>query len=111
MIRELLRSDYFAADFEIAYAWYWRTAGESIARRYLEAVIRSVESLQRIPGQGRPRYFSHPELADIRSWRVAPPFDAHLVFYRCSENAVLLFRLLHGRRNLPSRLLEPPSAD
>ena len=35
-------------------------------------------------------------------------FDAHLIFYRCSETSISIERVMHGARDLPQRLLEAP---
>ena len=50
----------------------------------------------------------HPLLQGLRSFRVEPPFDKLLVFYRSTEQALQAWRLMHGTRDLPRRLVEPP---
>jgi hypothetical protein len=35
----------------------------------------------------------------------------HLVFYRVFERHLDAFRTLHGKRDLPGRLLDPPGAE
>ncbi|RRJ95853.1 type II toxin-antitoxin system RelE/ParE family toxin [Opitutaceae bacterium TAV4] len=111
MMRELLHSDGFAVDLYRTYVWYQREAGERIARRYLTAVSRTLESLRLHPGQGRLRCFQSPLLREIRSWRVDAPFGAHLIFYRYSDDTLWAERLLHGSRDLQARLLEAPETD
>ena len=42
-------------------------------------------------------------------WRaVAAPFSAHLVFYKELGDEVSIERVMHGARDLPQRLVEPP---
>jgi len=102
----LRRSDVFVEDFETAYCWYLEKAGEAVARRFLESVWQALELLVLQPGVGAPRHFRAAELQGLRSYRVKQPFQAHLIFYRYTEAELLLDRLMHGRRNLPQRLME-----
>jgi toxin ParE1/3/4 len=47
----------------------------------------------------------------LHSFRVEPPFNVHLIFYRVVDDALFAERLMHGARDLPRRLLEPPGLD
>jgi plasmid stabilization system protein ParE len=50
----------------------------------------------------------------LRDWRffvVFRPFHRHLVFYEVIGDEALLRRAMHGSRDLPNRLIEPPQAD
>ena len=104
----LWRSDYFNDDFDLQYRWYLREAGEEVAGRYLAAVLGSLNELAQQPGLGRRRDFHHVELKDLRRFRVHPPFGVHLIFYRHTGPELFAERLMHGARDLPRRLLEPP---
>ena len=104
------RSAFFSVDFDRQFRWYLEHAGERVAVRFLTAVTHTVEQLTRRPEIGRTRRFRHPELQGFRSFRVQPPFDAHLLFYRVVGSELSIERMMHGRRNLPRRLLEPPGS-
>jgi plasmid stabilization system protein ParE len=108
MMLVLHRSEFFDEDFDLQFRWYLARAGEEIAERYLAAVLVSLRSLCRQPDLGRLRRFRSAELKGIRSYRVQPPFNVHLIFYRCSESELVAERVMHGARDLPRRLLEPP---
>lgn len=41
---------------------------------------------------------------------VEPPFQMHLVFYRADEAIISVERVIHGARDLPRRLRQPPGA-
>lgn len=110
MSRSLRRSDRFTEDFDRQFRWYLAEAGETVARRYLEAVWETLGKLADRPGLGRLRRFRHPALKGLCSFRVRPPFEAHLVFYRHTELELSAERLMHGHRDLPHRLREPPGA-
>jgi plasmid stabilization system protein ParE len=36
------------------------------------------------------------------------PFHAHIVFYRVGGDVIEIFRVMHGARDLPRRLQQPP---
>jgi plasmid stabilization system protein ParE len=97
----------FVADYEARFAWYLREAGEAIALKFEAAVEKSFIRLARQPTLGRLRHFKHPKLAGLRSFGVATPFDKNLMFYRIEEDKIVLWRLMHGARNLGRQLVEP----
>ena len=107
MSRTIRKSPQFLADFSLQYRWYFKEAGEPLARRYLLAVDGTLEKLSRFPEVGTLRRFPQPELRDLRSASVERPFDRHLVFYRFDENHLDAWRIMHGARDLPNRLVEP----
>ena len=83
-------------------------AGHHVAERFLRAAERSIAQLASSPLMGWPRNSSHPRLAGIRTWRIED-FENHLVFYRPSQDTLLILRVLRGSRDLPSllRLVDP----
>ncbi|MBX7207472.1 MAG: type II toxin-antitoxin system RelE/ParE family toxin [Verrucomicrobiaceae bacterium] len=82
-----------------------------MAERYLEAFRRTHELLCREPNIGVLRRFRSPRLRGIRSFQLHGAFRVHLVFYRVDAEVLVIFRVLHGMRDLPRRLLQPPAAD
>jgi plasmid stabilization system protein ParE len=110
MSRLLRRADDFLGDFDHQYQWYLVEAGETVARRYLDAVWRALEELAAHPGLGRLRHFRHPALHGLRSFRIRPPFEVHLIFYRNNDQELSVERLMSGRRDLAPRLREPPGS-
>ncbi len=97
-------------DLALQYAWYAEKAGERIAERYLEAFRRATDALLLAPETGAPRRFRDPRLAGLRSLQLPGAFRVHLAFYRVEGDAIVVFRVLHGMRDLPRRLTEPPGA-
>jgi plasmid stabilization system protein ParE len=104
------RASYFTADFERQFAWYVDQAGAQIAWRFQAALNSSLVKLSNQPDLGRLRHFRHPKLHDLRSYRVEPPFDNLLIFYRFTGEFLQAVRLMHGARDLPGRLIEPPGS-
>jgi len=106
----LHRADDFNADFDRQYRRYLGEAGEAFAERFRQALQATLRSLAERPDSGRRRKFRHPALRDLRSFRVNPPFDRILIFYRVTSDTLEAWRLMHGARELPRRLVEPPGA-
>ena len=94
-------------DMTLQYRWYLENADEQIAERYLLAVHETIQTVAGKPDLGRPRHFTAPELACIRSIPVRKPFGRHLLFY-WDGNILRIERVMHGARDLPRRLLEEP---
>ncbi|MEN9573396.1 MAG: hypothetical protein RL514_1251 [Verrucomicrobiota bacterium] len=111
MSLRLQRSDWFWTDLERQVDWYRDEAGPEVADRFITAVESSLAALTRQPGLGRPRFTDWPELAGIRSFRVEHPFHRLLLFYRHDARPLFAERLVHGARDLPRRLREPPELD
>jgi len=111
MMLALSTSPYFTSDFELQIAWYVEHAGEDVARRYSESVVHTVGRLCGNPGLGARCEFKHPKLNTLRFCQVVRPFQKHLIFYRYDDKNLFAERVMHGSRDLPNRLLEPPAAD
>ena len=104
------KSGDFIADMERQFEWYAVNAGWEIADRYLDAVEATCDLLARHPQLGPRAGFSHPRLRDWRFMVVFRPFQKHVLFYETEGDGVLLRRAMHGQRDLPRRLLEPPES-
>lgn len=106
----LHRADNFNSDFRRQYDWYLEKASESVANDFLEAVENTLERLLIHPDLGRRRKFPNPALANIRSFGVEWSFRNLIIFYRHDGKELSAERLIHGSRDLPRRLIEPPRA-
>jgi plasmid stabilization system protein ParE len=104
------KSDDFISDVEHQFEWYAANAGWDIAERYLDAVEATCQLLGRHPRLGPCAGFSHPRLRDWRFIVVFRPFQKHVLFYETDGDVVVLRRAMHGHRDLPQRLVEPPEA-
>jgi len=110
MSLELHRSEDFNCDFDLQYRWYLEQAGEAVAERYLDALLATLRLLSTQPDSGLRRNFRNPALSELRSFRLSSPFEAHLIFYRHNSADLFAERLMHGARDLPRRLMEPPGS-
>ena len=100
------KSDAFESDYERQFAWYVEKGGDALAWRFQAALDATLAKLARQPDLGRPRRFRHPILRDLRSSPLARPFNRLLIFYRIRGDALQAWRLIHGSRDLPRRLVE-----
>jgi len=107
MSQPVEKSQLFESDVTSQFGWYVDDAGEQVAWRFLAAVELTLAKLGKQPGMGSLRRFRNPLLQGLRSFRVEPPFDKLLVFYRSTEQTLQAWRLMHGARDLPRRLVEP----
>jgi toxin ParE1/3/4 len=94
-------------DLALQYRWFVENADRDVAERYLGAVDQTIQRLANYPDLGLRRHYQSPELAGIRSFAVARPFEKHLIFYR-AEDQLSIERVMHGARDLPRRLMEDP---
>ena len=101
----------FEADLWLQLAWYAERSGVGLAERFATAVELSAQEIVRTPGLGRRPFPKDPDLAEFQSFRVQSPFDSHRIFYRITAASLVLERLVHGARDLPRRLKEPPGSD
>ncbi len=91
-------------DLAKQYGWYDREADRDIAERYLQSFKNTVEMLVQQPEMGMVRRFQSSRLKGIRSFQMQGAFRVHLVFYRIEGDVLVVFRVLHGVRDLPRRL-------
>jgi len=105
------KTDDFIADIERQFEWYALNAGQAVADGYLEAMEATCRLLQQYPQLGPRGGFAHPRLRDWRFFVVSRPFKKHIIFYEVAGDDVVFRRAMHGHRDLPRRLLEPPGTD
>ena len=98
----------FIADVERQFEWYCNNAGSDIAERYLAAVEATSQLLSQHPLLGPQATFTHPRLRHWRFFVVFHPFKKHILFYETTAEQVIMRRAMHGHRNLPKRVLQPP---
>ena len=102
------KSDDFVADVERQFEWYVINAGWEVAERYLDTVEATCALLGQYPQLGPRGGFSNPCLRDWRFFVVFRPFRKHILFFEVAGDDVVMRRAMHGHRDLPRRLTEPP---
>ena len=91
--------------------WYALNASRDVAEQYLVAVEATCRLLGQHPRLGPRGGFTHPRLRDWRFFVVFRPFKRHVLFYEAIGDDAVLRRAMHGHRDLPQRLLEPPGTE
>lgn len=69
------------------------------ARRVIEAAGETFKALAETPGMGVARKFKNPRLRDVRFFPVSG-FKNYLIFYRPTEDGILVLHIAHGARDL-----------
>ena len=103
------KADGFIADVERQFDWYLVKAGWEVADRYLDAVEATCRLLSQHPNLGPRGGFTHPRVRKWRFFLVCRPFNHHILFYELDGGDIVMRRTMRGQRDLPRRLLEPPS--
>ena len=95
-------------DIDAAIAFYPEDGGAAAALGFIDAVELAFVHIGSPAASGSPRYAHELNLPGLRSW----PLSAYpyLVFYVVRESHVDVWRVLHGRRDIPQWLQEPDEA-
>ncbi len=96
VLRILPRAD---LDIDEATGYYATEAGVETALRFLDATERAFEFILDNSAAGSPGRYRSDKLEGIRRWPV-PGYKDYLVFYRVTEAAVEIVRVLHGARDV-----------
>ena len=86
-------------------ALFIETDSPSAAKRFLDAATAGFRSLSDAARIGARVETTNVTLTGLRRWRV-PGFENHLIFYRVTEEAIEVIRVLHGARDIESSLSE-----
>ena len=88
----------FLLDLAGELTWLKDKAGAEVAERWYDALVETVQFIEKNPFVGRERKDLSP--AGIRSWRVRG-FPRWLIFYAVdSERKVVFYRVRSGTMNL-----------
>ncbi len=89
-------------DVEDAIAYYLSEHAVDAALGFIDALERAYRTLGEHPEIGSPRWGDELDLPGLRSWPLAR--YPYLVFYLERPDHVDVWRVLHGRRDLPAGL-------
>jgi toxin ParE1/3/4 len=76
---------------------------EDAARRFVDAVQKTLKDLAQAPGMGSPKQFEHPALVEVRSWAVEG-FRNHLIYYVRLADGIDVLAVMHGSRDVEAHL-------
>ena len=75
---------------------------EQAAQGFVNALERAYRHIQRAPSSGSPRYAHELNIPGLRFWVCAK--YPYLVFYVERDDRIEVWRVLHAKRDIPSRL-------
>jgi toxin ParE1/3/4 len=91
-------------DVDDALAYYLNEAAAQAALGFLDALEQAYTHIGRHPATGSPRYAHELNLAGLRSWPLTR--YPYLVFYVERPDHIDVWRLLHGKQNIPAWMQE-----
>ena len=94
-------------DVDDAVLHYLREGGAQAGLHFIGVLEAAYKHIARHPAAGLPRYGHELDIPGLRAW----PLKRHpyLVFYIEREDRIDVWRVLHGQRDIPSWLREPPT--
>ena len=92
-------------DIDAAIAFYLEDGGAAAALGFVDAVEQAVVHIGSQAASGSPRYAHELNLPGLRSWPLST--NPYLVFYVVQETRIDVWRVLHGRRDIPQWMQEP----
>ena len=91
-------------DIDEALAYYLDEGATGAALGFIDAVEHDFTHISHQPGTGSPRYAHELNLPGLRTWLLTP--YPHLVFDLERPDHIDVWRVLHGRRDIPAWLLK-----
>jgi toxin ParE1/3/4 len=92
-------------DVDEAIEHYLNEGAAQAAMGFIKALEKAYAHIGRHPATGSPRYAHELNLPGLRSWPV--PRYPYLVFYVERDDRIDVWRVLHGRRDIPAWLQSP----
>jgi toxin ParE1/3/4 len=92
-------------DVDEAIDHYLGEGGVTAALDFVEALEKAYAHIGRHPATGSPRYAHELNLPGLRSWPLTR--FPYLIFYFEHDDHVDVWRVLHGKRDIPAWMGEP----
>lgn len=92
-------------DVDDAIAYYLSEDAEQAALGWVDALEHAYAHIGRHPATGSPRYAHALGIPGLRSWPLGR--YPHVVFYVERADHIDVWRVLHGRRDIPAWMQEP----
>ena len=90
------------ADIDAIFAYCRAEGGLSLAEQFADQLEKALRTLATHPAIGSRRYADLLGVPGLRSWPVKP--SAYLIFYIDDSGEIDIWRVLHGRRDIPTLL-------
>jgi len=95
-------------DIDDAIAYYFEEGAAEAALGFVHALEQAYAHISRHPATGSPRYAHELSLPGLRSWPLAR--YPHLIFYVEHEHTIDVWRIAHGKRNIPAWMQDPEAS-
>jgi len=92
-------------DVEEILDYYLAESSEQAALGFIDALEQAYAHIAEHPATGSSRYAFELDLPGLRSWPLAR--YPHLIFYLEREAHIDVWRVLHGKRDVPRWMREP----
>lgn len=96
-------------DVEDAIGFYLKENAQQAALAFVDALEDAFLILGQHPAIGTSRYATELEIPGLLSW--ALPRFPYVIFYVEREDHIDVWRVLHGRRDIPALVEEPDPGD
>ena len=93
-------------DVDETVAYYVVEALAAVSSAFIDALEDTLRHVGEHPASGSPRHASELNLPGLRSWIITG--FPYLIFYVEREADIDVWRVLHGARDIPAWLREPP---
>ena len=80
-------------------AYYAEVGRDDVAERFLANTQLSFERILSVPHSGAPKQFENAALEGLRSQPIMG-FEITRIYYLVRDDAILVIRVLHGRRDV-----------
>ena len=89
-------------DIAEAVDYYFGEGGVELSLQFIESLEAAFGQLAAHPESGSPRYATELDLPGLRHW----PLNKfpYLIFYVLNADVVDVWRLLHGKRDIPETM-------
>ncbi len=105
MSRRLVMRPQAVRDLDEQIAYFVVNASKAVAIRFAHMANETIEMIMEMPELGAPWESDAAKLQGLR-YRMMKRFKRHVVFYRVTDEAIEIDRILRGSRNLEQYLLE-----
>lgn len=102
-MKTLIRRAAADRDVEDILDYYLLHGGASVASRFVDTLEAAYHHLSRHPATGSPGHADELGLRGLRCWPLRS--FPYLIFYFEHGDAVEVWRVLHGQRDVPTHLL------
>jgi len=91
-------------DLDRAFEYYLREAGSDTAVAFIDSLEQAILHISRQPASGSPSYAHLLDIPGLRFWKTKN--FPYLIFYIDLESHIEIWRVLHGKMNIPKWMTE-----